>query len=159
MTQRERQAKIEQYAEGYEQVAAALDGFPGEALVAHPFAGKWSACEIVHHLADSESVSGQRLRKLLSEEYPVLHGYDQDAYAVILRYNLRDMAPALDLFRAVRLSTVQLLRQMGGEDWTRPGWHTEHGLYTAETWLDIYSVHAHNHAAQIRRLKAALTNR
>lgn len=159
MTQRDRQAKIEQYSEGYDQVAAALEGFPREALVAHPFPGKWSACEIVHHLADSESVSSIRLRKLLSEEYPVLESYDQDAYAVILRYNLRDLAPALELLRAVRLNTTQVLRQMDGDDWTRPGWHTEHGLYTAETWLDIYSVHAHNHAAQIRRLKAALTER
>jgi hypothetical protein len=45
---------------------------------------------------------------------------------------------------------------MSDEDWKRPGWHTEHGLYTAEMWLDIYSVHAHNHAAQIRRLREAL---
>ena len=41
-------------------------------------------------------------------------------------------------------------------DWTRPGWHTESGPYTAETWLVIYAAHAHGHADQIRRLKAAL---
>jgi hypothetical protein len=159
MTKRERQARIEQYAAGYDEVAGALEGFPKEALVAHPFPGKWSACEIVHHLADSEALSGIRLRKLLAEEYAVLPGYDQDVYAVILRYNLRDMAPALEQFRAVRATTTQLLHEMSEEDWTRPGWHTEHGLYTAETWLEVYSVHAHNHAAQIRRLREALLAR
>jgi hypothetical protein len=78
---------------------------------------------------------------------------------VILRYNLREMSPALDLFRAVRSTTGQILQEMNEEDWTRPGWHTEHGVYTAETWLDIYSVHAHNHAAQIQRLKEVLRAR
>ncbi len=159
MSRRDRRARIDQYAAGYEQVRAALDGFPAESLVAHPFPGKWSACEIVHHLADSEAVSGIRLRKLLSEEYPVIQGYDQDAYAVVLRYNLRDLAPALELFRAVRATTAQLLFGLAEEDWSRPGWHTEHGLYTPEIWLDIYSVHAHNHAAQIQRLKEALQPR
>jgi len=151
-----RQEKIAQYAAGYDEVARALEGFPREGLVAHPIPGKWSACEIVHHLADSESISGIRLRRLLAEEYPVIVGYDQEVFAVILRYNLRDLQPALDLFRAVRATTSQLLASMSDEDWNRPGWHTEHGLYTAETWLDLYSVHAHNHAAQLRRLHEAL---
>lgn len=159
MSKRDRQARIDQYAAGYDQVVAALEGFPKEGLVAHPFPGKWSACEIVHHLADSEAISALRLRKLLTEEYPVIHGYDQEVYAVILRYNLRDMAPALDQLRAVRATTSQLLRELNEEDWTRPGWHTEHGLYNADTWLDIYAVHAHNHAAQIQRLKEALRAR
>src|SRR5439155_1288052 len=98
-------------------------------LVAHPIAGKWSACEIVHHLADSESISGIRLRRLLSESYPVIHGYDQEAYASTLRYNARDITPALQLFHAVRQATTPLLRELRegadlvdlGAESTRPG--------------------------------------
>jgi len=151
-----RPEKIAQYAAGYGEVSKALEGMSHDALIAHPIAGKWSACEIVHHLADSESISAIRLRRLIAEEFPVLNGYDQDVYAVILRYNLRDIQPALDQFRAVRATSAQILAAMSEEDWKRPGWHTEAGLYTAETWLDIYSAHAHNHAAQIRRLREAL---
>jgi hypothetical protein len=157
MVPEERNRLIAQYAAGYHEVVSALAGFPAAALTAHPFPGKWSAREIVHHLADSESFAAQRLRKLLSEVHPVFQGYDQDAWAVLLRYNLRDHAPALELFRAVRATTSQLLPEMSDEDWKRAGWHTESGLYTATTWLQIYAVHAHNHAAQIARLKAALT--
>ena len=156
MSKNGRQEKVAQYAAGYDEVEKALHGFPHEALVAHPITGKWSACEIVHHLADSETISGIRLRRLLCEEYPVIAGYDQEVFAVILRYNLRELQPALDQFRATRAATTQILGAMSEEDWKRPGWHTELGLYTAETWLDIYSVHAHNHAAQIRRLHEAL---
>ena len=156
MTTEERDRLIAQYAAGYDEVKAALDGFPPGSIAAHPIPGKWSAREIVHHLADSESISAQRLRRLLSEEHPIIQGYDQEAYAVLLRYNLRDHAPALDFFRAARETTLQLLREMGDDDWKRTGWHTESGLYSAASWLKIYAVHAHNHAGQIARLKAAL---
>jgi hypothetical protein len=47
---------------------------------------------------------------------------------------------------------------MSDEDWQREGTHSESGSYTAENWLTIYAAHAHNHAAQIRRLRDALTS-
>jgi len=156
MTKEERNALIEQYAAGYTEVVGSLDGFPADGLTKHPVAGKWSAAEIVHHLADSESISAIRLRRLLAEERPVIHGYDQDAYAARLNYNSRGLGPALEAFRAARATTLQLLRAMGDDDWARTGWHTEIGVYGAERWLEIYAVHAHNHASQIRRLRQAL---
>src|SRR4029079_3946165 len=139
MSPQERQQLIDRYADGYQQVTQALQGSSEEGLSAHPLPGKWSAREIVHHLADSESISAQRLRKLLTEEKPIIHGYDQERYAVLLRYNERDMAPALEAFRAARSTTAQLLSAMSSADWEREGWHTESGRYSADTWLRIYA--------------------
>jgi len=156
MTSEERDAFIKQYAAGYDEVIDALNGFPAESLGAHPLPGKWSAREIVHHLGDSESTSAGRIRTLLVEDNPVIQGYDQDQFATRLRYNERDMAPALEAFRSARATTVQLLSLMSDEDWQREGTHSESGRYTAEDWLRIYASHAHNHAAQIRRLRDAL---
>ena len=156
MTPEERNDLIAMYAAGFDEVAQALNGFPDGSLGAHPIPGKWSAKEIVHHLGDSESTSAFRIRKLLAEDNAIIEGYDQDQFASRLRYNERDMAPALAAFRAARESTVPLLRMMSEEDWQRVGTHTESGRYTTETWLTIYANHAHNHAAQIRRLREAL---
>ena len=156
MTKEERQALIEQYKAGYDEVARSLEGFDEETLSAHPLPGKWSAREIVQHLADSEMNSAIRLRKLLTEESPQIQGYDQDSYAARLRYNERDIAPALEAFRAARATTGQVLDAMVEEDWARAGTHSESGRYTAEDWLRIYADHAHNHAAQIRRLRKAV---
>jgi len=156
MDRQERDRLIAQYAAGYDEVAAALKGFPPGELTAHPLPGKWSAAEIVHHLADSETASALRIRKLLVEEHPIIQGYDQELYAKTLRYNERDTAPSLEAFRAARATTAQLLGALADADWAREGWHTESGRYSAETWLRIYAVHAHNHAAQIRRLKDTL---
>ena len=156
MTNEERQALIEQYKAGYEEVARALEGFDEAALSARAVPGKWSAREIVQHLADSEMNSAIRLRKLLTEESPQIQGYDQEDYAARLRYNERDMAPALDALRGARATTAQLLDAMTDADWAREGTHTESGRYTAEDWLRIYAGHAHGHAAQIRRLRETL---
>lgn len=156
MNPEKREQLIRQYAAGVDEVLQALNDFPEESIAAHPLPGKWSAREIVHHLADSETTSAQRLRKLLAEEFPVIHGYDQDKYAILLRYNVRDIAPALEAFRAARETTLQLIESMTDEDWKLKGWHTEHGIYSADLWLEIYAVHAHNHAAQIRGLRDAL---
>ncbi|MBA3255546.1 MAG: DinB family protein [Pyrinomonadaceae bacterium] len=156
MNPEERSKLMAKYDAGYNEVSDALKDFPTELLTARPLPGKWTACEIIHHLADSESTSAHRLRQLLVEDRPVIQGYDQDQFAIHLKYNERDPSPALDAFRAARATTAQVLALMSEEDWRREGKHTESGRYTAEAWLTIYAEHAHNHAAQIRRLRSAL---
>ena len=157
MTPEERSSLIAKYVAGYDEVMKALDGFPAESLSAHPIPGKWSAKEIVHHLGDSETTAALRLRKLLVEDRPTIEGYDENQFAIKLRYNERDMAPALEAMRAARATTSQVLSVMTEDDWKREGVHTESGHYSAEKWLRIYADHAHNHASQIERLKQALT--
>lgn len=157
MNSEERKELIDQYKDGYNEVARALETFPAESLTAHPIAGKWSAAEIVHHLADSETTSGLRLRRLLVEDHPLIQGYDQDVYANSLNYNRREIAPSLEAFRAARATTAQLFEFMTEDDWHKEGTHSESGSYSAEDWLKIYAAHAHNHAAQIRRLREALS--
>ena len=156
MTPEERNDLIAKYAAGYDEVAQALDGFPADSLAARPIPGKWSAREIVHHLGDSESTSAFRIRKLLTEDNAIIEGYDQDQFATRLRYNERDMAPALEAFKIARITTAQLFALMSEDDWKRSGTHTESGHYSVEKWLKSYADHAHNHAAQIQRLKETL---
>jgi hypothetical protein len=159
MTNEERQALIARYKEGFDEVRQSFQGMTEEQLKSRPLAGKWSACEIVQHLGDSEMMSAIRLRKLLTEDNPLIQGYDEAFYAARLRYNERPLGPALEAFRAARETTAQILDSMTEEDWARAGTHTDSGRYTAEDWLTIYAAHAHNHAAQIRRLREALEGR
>src|SRR5713226_3435928 len=142
MNSQERQKLTDQYIDGIDEVVRSLEDFPTDSLTAHPIEGKWSAAEIVHHLADSETTSGLRLRKLLVEDHPLIQGYDQDAYAGALNYNQRDVAPSIDAFRAARATAEQLFDFMSDEDWLREGTHSESGSYTAEDWLKIYAAHA-----------------
>src|SRR5436189_6410166 len=119
----ERNELIAQYKQGYDEVSNALEDFPRAGLTAHPIAGKWSAAEIVHHLADSETTSALRLRRLLVEDHPLIQGYDQDVYAERLHYNEREISPSLEALRSARATTAQLLDLMTEEDWQKEGPH------------------------------------
>ena len=144
-----RKKLIDQYKDGYRAVAEALAGSTAEDLDARPAPGKWTAREVVHHLADSEMTSAIRLRLLLAVDNPAILGYDQDEFARRLYYD-RPIEASLDAFKAARRTTGEILDCMSEDDWRREGTHNEHGRYTIDRWLEIYSTHAHKHAEQIR---------
>jgi hypothetical protein len=139
---------IAQYKDGYRVVADALHGATNEELDRRPAPGKWSAREIVHHLADSEMTAAVRFRLLVATDNPQIQGYDQDEFARKLFYD-RPIEASLEAFRAARAATGELLDRMTEADWTREGTHTEHGRFTVERLLELTAVHAHKHAAQI----------
>ena len=155
MTRDERATLIRRYCNGYSDVMNALDGIGEDELDFSHARGKWSSREIIHHLADSETTSGIRLRRLLVEDQPMIQGYDQDEFARRLYYKNRPVEPSLLALRAAIESTAQLLERMSDADWKRYGRHSEVGEYSAERWLEIYSVHTANRANQIRRNRAA----
>ena len=54
----------------------------GDADLARKYApGSWSVRFILHHLADSETVLFDRIRRVISEPRQVIWVYDQDAWA------------------------------------------------------------------------------
>jgi hypothetical protein len=149
-----RKKLIEQYRDGYRVVADALVGAADEERDARPAPGKWSAREIVHHLADSEMTSAIRLRRLIAEDKPVIVGYDQEEFTRRLHYD-RPIEASMRAFAAARETTGELLDRLSEAEWAREGTHSESGHYTVAMWLAIYAKHAHGHADQIRRARQA----
>jgi hypothetical protein len=154
MDRQKRSDLIARYKDGYREVAAALEGASDKELDSRPAPAKWSAREIVHHLADSEMTSAVRLRLLVAEENASIRPYDEKEFATRLHYG-RPIANSLLAFQAARLSTGELLDAMTDADFAKKGTHPEHGSYGVERWLEIYAEHAHNHADQIRRARAS----
>ena len=58
-------------------------------------------------------------------------------------------------FEAKVQEATGVFDRLSDADWKREGTHTEHGRYGMDTWLGIYSVHAHDHAEQIRRARSS----
>jgi hypothetical protein len=146
----DRAALIDRYRAAYDAVADALDGATDRELDARPADGGWTARECVHHLADSESISGLRLRQVLVGDDPDIRPYDQDAWAAALPYGL-PIDGALAVLRAVRERSLATLLSLGEDDWGKAGRHPEWDEpYTVHKWLEIYAEHPYEHADQIR---------
>jgi hypothetical protein len=154
MDQSERDALITKYKNGYDEVRAALEQLSEAALDRRPAAGGWTPREIVHHLADSETMSTIRLRRLLAEERPVMASYDEELFARKLHYD-RPITASLEVLRAVRSANSELLEWLSEDEWMREGTHSEQGRYTVEDWLRIYAAHAHDHAEQMLQAQDA----
>jgi len=144
---------MDQYREGIAEVHRALDGATGDELDRRPAPTEWTAREVAHHLADSETMSTIRLRRLLAEDEPLIQAYDENQFAKRLHYD-RPIDDSLAVFAAVRTSNLELLATLSEPEWQRRGTHSDDGPYSVETWLRIYAAHGHDHADQIRRARA-----
>jgi hypothetical protein len=155
MTPEARQTLIARYKAGHAEVVAALQGIAPEELDWPPAPGEWSAREIVHHLADADTIAAARLRRILTEEAPPIPAYDEQVLARRLRYRERPVEPALRAIEALRATTGEILDGLAEGDWQRAGVHSELGPFSAERWLEVNAPHAHDHAAQIRQARGA----
>lgn len=146
----ERSARLDRYASGAADVADAVAGATDADLDRRPPSGEWTAREIVHHVADSEAMAYIRLRRLIAEDEPIIHGYDEPTWARRLHYD-RPIAASLATIDSVRAGSLSLMQSLTPEEWARTGTHTEVGAYSVDAWLTIYAEHSHDHADQIRR--------
>lgn len=75
---------VEEYGRGYEMLREAVEGLSEAEIRFKPAPEQWSIHQIIVHLADSELVSTHRLKKVLTEEEPLLASFNQDAWAEAL---------------------------------------------------------------------------
>src|SRR5438270_3808003 len=79
--------------------------------------GKWSAREILCHLADCEIVFAFRLRQALAEPHHMIQPFDQDEWAKM--YSGAGAHEALDVFVSVRQWNLRLLASAPPDAFTR----------------------------------------
>lgn len=118
--------------------------------------GKWSIAQAMQHLADSELVSGYRLRLVLAEDRPRVTGYDQDSWASRLGYDRADPDAALERFSVLRRSNLALLQSASAADWKRVGIHSERGEESLELMVRLMAGHDLLHIRQIERIRGAI---
>lgn len=140
------------FAQGYESLKTALEQTPAGAMDFRPSPGVWTIREIIHHMPDSEASGFVRCRKIIAESGVTVDVYDQDIWTDKLKYGSRDITHALELFKLMRLTTLDLLRTVEESVWTNNYvMHPERGRLTLLQWLEVYAHHGDSHAGQIRR--------
>jgi hypothetical protein len=118
-----------------------------------PAPGKWSAGEIVSHLADCELVFGFRLRQTLAEDGPTIQPFDQDKWAK--SYHTIEPAEAYAAFSAFRKWNLLLLEGALPGAAGRTVTHPERGTMTFQTIVETMAGHDLNHLGQLERIAAS----
>lgn len=135
-----------------ETIRSMLGGIGDANASARPAPGKWSAAEIVSHLADCELVFGFRLRQTLAEDGPTIQPFDQDKWAA--QYNGIPAGRALQAFSAMRGWNLGLIQSAlpgaGGRTMTHP----ERGVMTFHNVVETMAGHDLNHLTQLRKIAA-----
>lgn len=147
---------LETLASLFESLPDAIDGLDAEALSAPEGEGKWSILQVIQHLADTELVQGWRIRRILTEEEPVLRGIDQDVWARALCYERTTLAAALDQLRSLRAANLRLLGTLSDEALDRAGRHEERGRESLCTIVALVAGHDLVHLDQIGRIRRAV---
>jgi len=112
----------------------------------------WSARQVIHHVADSETQGGIRLRRLLGEPAGTsIEGYDEDAWSrnPTLGYEELPIELSIAVIGAVRAATLAVLRRLEPSDLAKWGTHSEAGRYDVAQWIEIYRNHPRYHAQQL----------
>jgi len=112
--------------------------------------GKWSARDILCHLADCEIVFAFRLRQTLAEDSHVIQPFDQEAWA--RTYDGQDANAALATFDAVRVWNLALLKTVTASQRAKPVSHPERGQMTFQTIVETMAGHDLNHVKQMKEI-------
>jgi len=123
----------------------------GEAELARRYGpGKWSVRFLLLHLADSETVFLDRIRRVLSEPRQVIWVYDQDAWARGLEYDRLPLELARRIYEPVRAAIIYY----AGLHYERNGKlefvHSVTGVRTLQDEFDKVASHNEHHLGQIR---------
>lgn len=118
-----------------------------------PAPGKWSAREIVAHLADCETVFAFRLRQSLAEDNPTVQPFNQEKWAAT--YTAYDLAGALETFTALRRWNVALIRSLKADAFERKITHPERGTMTFQILVETMGGHDLNHIGQLEHIAGA----
>jgi len=131
------------------RLAKRVGAAPRSRLTARSKPGKWSAGEILSHLAEVEMLWGYRLRAIVEKSGQKLLGMDQDAWAVNSRYRRIDPRRALETFLAIRRANLDFLDGVPRAARRHYGSHSQFGRLTPDRIAALMAGHDLNHVRQI----------
>jgi uncharacterized damage-inducible protein DinB len=143
-------APLEVISETPRRLAQLVETIGPARLEVSPAPGKWSARDIISHLADAEIVFSFRLKQTLAEDHHVIQPFDQDLWAK--SYPSCNTQLALAALSAVRAWNLALLQSVKLADLSKPVTHPERGTMTFQTIVETMAGHDRNHIQQIEAI-------
>ncbi len=136
---------IDRYERGGEKLGQAIRGLLREDFDAFPVPDTWSIRQIVVHLADSDLVMSDRMKRVIAEDKPALLAFAENLWVKNLHYELRSAEDAASLFALNRRTTAAILRVLPDEAFARTGVHNERGEMTLTQIVQFAVKHLEHH--------------
>jgi uncharacterized damage-inducible protein DinB len=147
---------IERYVAGGETLRRAVQGLTPDDLRATPGPGLWSIQQLVIHLADSDAISIDRMKRILIEDNPPLLNADENAYAERLFCDEQSIDDAVTLLDVGRRQFARVLRKLPDEAFERFGTHNKRGRMTVGSLVADYIGHIDYHLKFLHDKRARL---
>ena len=100
---------------------------------------------MVVHIADSDAISIDRMKRMLTEDDPPLLYADETAYVLRLHTHEQDLEDALTLLEVGRRQWARVLRKLPDEAFQRTGQHNRRGTVTVGGMVADYVAHIDDH--------------
>ncbi len=113
--------------------------------------GKWTARQILVHVAQAELVFGTRIRFALAEPGYVVQPFDQDRW-IALEGTRVDGPTALAFFEAMRRMNLALFSSLTADERRRTFKHPERGEMRVEDILVMMAGHEVHHLAHFKTI-------
>jgi hypothetical protein len=149
---------IEAYVACGPRLRQAVAGLSREELTARPGPGKWSILELIIHLADSDAISIDRMKRMLTEDNPPLLYADETAYVDRLCSHDQSLEDALTLFEVGRRQFGRVLQRLPDEAFDRQGTHNRRGTVTVGGMVPDYIEHVDYHLKFLHDKRERLGN-
>ncbi len=138
------------------EVARLVAAVPPARLRQRAASGHFAALEHACHLADIEDEYALRVRRLLTEQDPLLPDFDGDRIATERRYLEQPLPPALERLRAGRERLLTQLRGLSEAQLARGGRQEQVGPVDVARLASALAEHDLGHLEELRALVAEL---
>ncbi len=115
--------------------------------------GGWTGKEVLIHVKDSETVNYDRLRRIISEDNPILWYFEQDQWQRNLDYANQDIALAKNLFMVTRDAFIEAVGMHLEKFGKKEGVHSRRGLMTMKQLIEFSLWHADKHIKQLKTIR------
>ena len=150
MTPAERQIAIEKIEALPAQLEQLIAGVSDANLNKTYGAGKWTARQVIHHLADSHIHAFIRTRFIATLDHPTIQPYDQEAWAELPDAKTGPVEPSLQILKGLHARWGAFLRALPEAAFARTAFHPERGTMSLDDLVRSYGGHGAKHMEHIR---------
>ena len=148
---------IARFEAGGPALRQACLGLDPHTLTTRTAPGTWSIHELVIHLADTDAIAIDRMKRVLTEDNPTLLYAHETSYIDHLYPHAQSLDDALTLFELGRRQMTRILRKLPPEAFHRIGTHDRAGQLTLRDLITDYTDHLHHHLSFLHQKRQSLT--